>query len=1366
MKWKRWLRIGLTIVVLLLAVVLIGGHFLLRSPFAARKAESVLRDTLGADARIGHVAVGLFGSTTVSNIELHEPDAKKPWLEIEHVSADVSALDLLRGAIGDKNVKVRGAHARLHFDSGNHLLTALPQPPSDTAHATAPAIQLEDGKLTVDQDGREPLVLAGVTATLRQEGDNWLVEGDVNDPQWGPWKIKGQFEPKKELATLELHGDKVALTRKRLRALPFVLTAIWDQVEAEGPANVVLTVRLGGTKGFSYRVDVEPLQAEVFVHSIGLDAMGTTGTAVAEDGLVTLRNLRGRSAGGHVEGNGDLDFRPTPWKLDIRASARRVELQPFTKQWPLPEQIRKITGRLTGSAKLLLTIGDHLNIDGEGQGQVDDARLFGDIKTDGPVKLRLFYLNGKPQFHSAVSRVMPHWSALTQVALLTGLPEMPEEQPKAETPGDDLARTILSYPGRTVSWLQQGIGYLGHAVTGTSKAIMAVLPDKTPMPGKTPAYFEASFGFKDIDVGQLVERLKVGVPFPVAGRGSLKVQVALPVDTPGDLATYRINGTVDLSRVKIAELELNNVKARVRFDKGVLNLEELRGEVPGGTKPGSFLGSARMEVAPLGNIAANLTLTDIPVTRVMSLLPGKDADSAGTFGATLTWSAPADKVRDLTTWKAQAVARADTLRVLGVALDRASTAAHLDKGEATVTQLKFGVEGLSLDGSGALTVKDDYPFQVKLNLDDADLSAVQRAAPGFKLPLTLEGKLTAAASVKGTLTPVKYAVSGSVDSRKLKAGEVSVDSFRSDFKLDEHQLSLEKLNAQLYQGKVTGSVALPLRAEDAGAVNVKLDGLNVGLLAKDLKELPVKLDGEASGKLEGKVAPATREGEREFTSRLDLDAPKLRVQNVPTERLHGRISYRTGLIRYRLEGSALGGTFDVDGRVPLGGERKPAGKDALPKQAAPPAEKEGPSGTVRVRGARLSELMIALARQNLPPPLRGLIDLSLDYTTDAAGELKGEGKAQLSRLRWDQHDLANRLSANLRLAGPELEVRELSGEMLGGSLRLRASLNLRQPERGRIFVSLDRAEASQVAATFFDDESLVEGPFDLRFRGSLGREWRGAGEAILLRGKVAGVEVSEWHLPYTLSFSPAGFAGELDVRESSAMVALGRASLNGLIAWDGGTRLEVQLRMSEVDLRSLLKPFADLDRQLGMGRAKVRLDIIGRDIRSAQDLTGRLDADFNQAQALQLPVLSQLTPFLRGISSATTFEKGDLRATLSRGVWRVSRLTIDSTLLKLLAEGTVTVKGGLNLEVTARTGQLFVNPALLRLVGLATATSLPLEVITLASEWLSNRVVHARVGGTLRNPSVRYEPVRLLTEETIRFLLRSGLPTNVRDFVP
>jgi hypothetical protein len=39
----------------------------------------------------------------------------------------------------------------------------------------------------------------------------------------------------------------------------------------------------------------------------------------------------------------------------------------------------------------------------------------------------------------------------------------------------------------------------------------------------------------------------------------------------------------------------------------------------------------------------------------------------------------------------------------------------------------------------------------------------------------------------------------------------------------------------------------------------------------------------------------------------------------------------------------------------------------------------------------------------------------------------------------------------------------------------------------------------------------------------------------------------------------------------------------------------------------------------------------------------------------------------------------------------------------------------------------------------------------------SNRVIHARISGTTKSPRIQIEPIRLLTEEAVRFFL-TGAP--------
>src|SRR5262249_30653966 len=140
----------------------------------------------------------------------------------------------------------------------------------------------------------------------------------------------------------------------------------------------------------------------------------------------------------------------------------------------------------------------------------------------------------------------------------------------------------------------------------------------------------------------------------------------------------------------------------------------------------------------------------------------------------------------------------------------------------------------------------------------------------------------------------------------------------------------------------------------------------------------------------------------------------------------------------------------------------------------------------------------------------------------------------------------------------------------------------------------------------------------------------------------------------------------------------------------------------------------------------------------------------------------QVAPFLYpALSSGSTFQNGDLRAHLSNGVIRVQHLALQGSTAQVLVEGTVTLSGRLSLEVTANTSQLVANPSLLRWLGLRlpAAGPVPVGVLLEVSTYLANRLVHLRVSGTVRQPSVQVEPLSLLTQEAFNFFLnRADVP--------
>src|SRR6202035_3967108 len=102
--------------------------------------------------------------------------------------------------------------------------------------------------------------------------------------------------------------------------------------------------------------------------------------------------------------------------------------------------------------------------------------------------------------------------------------------------------------------------------------------------------------------------------------------------------------------------------------------------------------------------------------------------------------------------------------------------------------------------------------------------------------------------------------------------------------------------------------------------------------------------------------------DRVFSGKIDLKAPKLKVQEVPAERFHGTVDYRKGIAEYHLEGETLGGSFHLDGQLP-------------PTGSSPAEPPQGGQGRLRIQGVRLAQLWQALGAQTALGPLRGTADL-------------------------------------------------------------------------------------------------------------------------------------------------------------------------------------------------------------------------------------------------------------------------------------------------------------------------------------------------------------------------------------------------------
>jgi hypothetical protein len=97
--------------------------------------------------------------------------------------------------------------------------------------------------------------------------------------------------------------------------------------------------------------------------------------------------------------------------------------------------------------------------------------------------------------------------------------------------------------------------------------------------------------------------------------------------------------------------------------------------------------------------------------------------------------------------------------------------------------------------------------------------------------------------------------------------------------------------------------------------------------------------------------------------------------------------------------------------------------------------------------------------------------------------------------------------------------------------------------------------------------------------------------------------------------------------------------------------------------------------------------------------------------------------------------------------------------------GHASLDGRLNFDVTAATGQVGPADGLMALTDspLMLAAPAPVALVLKANEAMKDRVVHVHVGGTSSRPTLRLQPGKNLTQDTIRFFLTNSFGSQVAN---
>ena len=1340
---KRILTITLVALVLVVIVSLVAVRFYLRSHRVTQQVTARLEAATGGSVRVGEVNVGL-SSTTITGFELFEQESKgndAPLLKVAAVDVDVSLWDLVSGAAQPKSVTFHKPAVLLRFNQAGELLTRFPMPAGPHSTTTTPIDAFTEaviggGEIIFRKEGQADLVFKNVNARLDNQAGRLVLSGSAENAEVGKLLLGGALEKDARVATVHLKSAaRIPITQNLLDRLPFLpaeVSGVLQIVSGDTSADLAASYDMG-TSALHYRIELVPQNVALIMPALELNAHHARARVVIEDSRAQLRDAQCQAFGGTIFTEADVDFGGPISKLAFsKIKVENLDANDLPEAWSIPAVVRKsiAQGKLYGNARLEMTIGS-ARISPAAAVAFLGARAapcqwFSGAGVLATLPTREFAAKsqGKGQVRDPAGKSEPidfDWQLAPRRA---GVRKSAANSTQAPMQIEQVLAAILT--NQTTLLLQAPIEKLNGP----------------------PDYFDVNFHLKNVSLADVVKAQGVNLPFPIDGKLSFQVKASIPIDRVADLKAYKAEGSMRITQLVMSGAKIEEVNADFHYADGTLFLTSLKvavgAEEADKDNGGTMQGSGQMQIRPLGDLRLDLTLDRVPVHPLLDLPADK---LEGTFSGKVSLRGQTNKLQSIQALEADGVLRSDRLKIYGLLLDPVLASVRLKDGIVKLDDLKVRVEGTPVNASAELRLSDDYAFLAELDLRDWSLASLKKLALAGPTNLPdLGGALTSTMVLKGKLNPFEFQASGDAKANDLKVDALKAEAVAFHWETDGARLQITQLDARLYDGKTTGSGVLPLDPKAAGKFDLRIHDLNVKQLARDLR-MPFAVAGKVEGAIAGTLPPVEAGKTRTASLHIDLKAPLLRVQNIPTEQLHGTLEYQKGALDYKLEGRTLGGTFDLEGQIPPAAKSKDAKNE--------PAKK----GRLSIQNVQVAGLFKALNLSSAAG-LKGRLNLEVRYTHDTSDRFpEGQGTLRIANLRWNDTRLAENLQGDVVLSEQQLRVRDFGGDIAQGTLVARLTYYLRRPEQSSFTLNLDRVNARTLLSPWLDDK--VEGLLQARLRGSLGGTWRGSADFEMPRGKVFGLEVAEWRLPVVWDFAPSQNRGHIEIHETSAQVTRGRATAKMTLAWEQSIRLEGQLRLERVELQEVLRKTMGSS-GFGAGPTSARFDFAGKDVRSLNDIGGVLVASFQQAQALQVPVLQQIAPYL-GVGPSTTFQKGDLRARLDRGALRVQQLTLEGNKARLYVDGSVALDGRLNLNVIAKSGPSGVPTVRLGPLALRVpiAGPVPLVLLQEASALLSNHVAHLQVTGTVRSPVIRSQPLALLSDEAVRFFLdRSNLPVT------
>ena len=634
-------------------------------------------------------------------------------------------------------------------------------------------------------------------------------------------------------------------------------------------------------------------------------------------------------------------------------------------------------------------------------------------------------------------------------------------------------------------------------------------------------------------------------------------------------------------------------------------------------------------------------------------------------------------------------------------------------------------------------LKEPYAFKANGGLSRLQLSQLLKQSSVTQKEgevADVSGIMSGKFQLAGQATPLDIRTNGNL---KISRPFYNNKPYR-DILLDWDHVGNDFKNSKLSLKAFGGEVKMVELTQKPQRVRLNIDNIDAVELTS-LFDLPIEL----TGKLEGDASLNDWDFTETRSAELKLKGSSLLVSDIKIGDFTANADYRKDKLTYGVDGALLGGKFEGKGET---------------ETADKPLEKIEFPITFTLNNALLENLNRKSPIFRSLRDLDGKVSATAKFIVGLDRPFEGDGRIGIGDAKWSNELITRSASIHFNLAEGRVILNDVKADLKRGTINANAMIPYGSNLAGTYECDIRQMDIGRIAAIASDEPLEVAGTFDARINGQIGRMITGQGYVGVDQASLQGVNGQSVRLPIEFTVSPTSGSGRLELRRSTFRVFDGTASGVAKITFGSRLAIDTDLKLTRINTGKMIRSLADFD-QGDQGELNGRLKLKGSGIRSARDLKGTFEGQLSRTSAFQLPVLSDLGRAISGNSlQRDDFSSEDILLQLDNGRVEVKNLNFSSSLANVAITGFVFVDGRLDLGVAARV-ERFNQPTLLEeLAGspLAAIRGTPTSFFLQAADFLSDRVVFLKVGGTVSRPNVRVDTRQQLREETIRYFLRGS----------